>query len=218
MDMADSVLVNGSSDALRNITEFARAVSQSKPLRERLGYFRAWYAAKTEDGWAFGPSKFIGYQAIDAAAYIRIAKAEGPADGRRTEKHLAKWFEEVDADSILGRELHSALTEFLRSWGAQPNTLARINVLKTELDERAPASAQETNTLLKRISSDPRICGGRPCVKGTRMRVSDILDMLAAGVPETTILKDFPYLSKEDIAAALAYAARASAHRVIRAA
>ncbi len=50
------------------------------------------------------------------------------------------------------------------------------------------------------------------------MRVSDILDMLAAGESETTILNDFPYLAKEDIAAALAYGARAADHRVIRAA
>ncbi|MGE0409087.1 MAG: DUF433 domain-containing protein [Amphiplicatus sp.] len=90
--------------------------------------------------------------------------------------------------------------------------------MKSEFGRHAPASAREANTLLKRISIDPGICGGRPCIKGARLRVSDLLDMLAAGVPEATILKDFPYLSKEDVAAALAYAARASAHRVIRAA
>jgi uncharacterized protein (DUF433 family) len=72
--------------------------------------------------------------------------------------------------------------------------------------------------LLARISADPEICGGRPCIKGTRMRVSDIVEMMAHGATRPQILKDFPYLFDEDLSAALAYAARAANHRVIRAA
>lgn len=74
------------------------------------------------------------------------------------------------------------------------------------------------NAGLSRISIDPDVCGGRPCIKGTRMRVSDILDMMAHGASEDTILADYPYLAEEDIRAALAYAARIADHRVIRAA
>jgi uncharacterized protein (DUF433 family) len=59
-----------------------------------------------------------------------------------------------------------------------------------------------------RIAADPAICGGRPTVAGTRMRVTDILDMLASGVGEAEILADFDYISREDIRACLAYAAR----------
>ena len=59
-----------------------------------------------------------------------------------------------------------------------------------------------TTDLLDRIASDPRICGGRPCIKGTRMRVSDIVDMLAQGVTSAEIVEDFPYISEDDIAAA----------------
>lgn len=59
-----------------------------------------------------------------------------------------------------------------------------------------------------RISANPAICGGRPTVAGTRMRVTDILDMLASGVGEEEILADFEYISREDIRACLAYAAR----------
>lgn len=70
--------------------------------------------------------------------------------------------------------------------------------------------------LLDRISSDPGICGGRPCIKGTRVRVSDIVDMLAQGATSAEIVEDFPYISEDDIAAALAYAARAVDHRLIR--
>ena len=59
-----------------------------------------------------------------------------------------------------------------------------------------------------RIYADPEVLGGKPCIVGTRMRVSDILDLLAAGVSRSEILDDYPYLSDEDLNAALAYAAR----------
>lgn len=73
-----------------------------------------------------------------------------------------------------------------------------------------------TNDLLSRISSDPDICGGRPCIKGTRMRVSDIVEALAHGASQQELLTDFDYLTAEDIAAALLYAARATEHRIVR--
>jgi uncharacterized protein (DUF433 family) len=66
-----------------------------------------------------------------------------------------------------------------------------------------------------RISVDPDICGGRPCIRGTRMRVSDLIEMLASGASQAEILADYDYLTQEDILAALAYAARATNHRVI---
>lgn len=72
--------------------------------------------------------------------------------------------------------------------------------------------------LLQRISVDPNVCGGRPCIRGTRLRVMDVLDMLAHGASQTQILADYDVLTSEDIAAALTYAARATDHRVIRAA
>lgn len=73
-----------------------------------------------------------------------------------------------------------------------------------------------TTDLLSRISSDPAICGGRPCIKGTRMRVADIVEALAHGATQQELLADFDYLTAEDIAAALLYAARATEHRVVR--
>ena len=69
----------------------------------------------------------------------------------------------------------------------------------------------------ERILVDPAICGGRPHIGGTRVRVSDILDMLAAGATPSEILADYPYLSKADLRAALAWGAAASEHRIIRA-
>lgn len=67
-----------------------------------------------------------------------------------------------------------------------------------------------------RITSHPDVCGGRPCIRGMRIRVADVLGMLAGGMTRAAVLKDYPYLEAADIDAALAYGAAASNHRVIR--
>lgn len=60
---------------------------------------------------------------------------------------------------------------------------------------------------LERIAIDPNIRFGKPCVRGTRISVGDILGFLAGGMAEDEILRDFPQLTREDIRACLAYAA-----------
>ncbi|MEA3037167.1 MAG: hypothetical protein QOH04_2954 [Sphingomonadales bacterium] len=70
----------------------------------------------------------------------------------------------------------------------------------------------------ERIVIDPAVCRGRPIVAGTRMRVSDVLDALAAGEGLEELLADFPYLAREDVLACLAYGARAVDHSVVQAA
>jgi uncharacterized protein (DUF433 family) len=69
---------------------------------------------------------------------------------------------------------------------------------------------------LDRITTDPKVFGGRPCIRGLRVRVKDVLDMLAGGASRAEILQDFPYLEDDDIAAALEYAAQHVDHPVIR--
>ena len=71
---------------------------------------------------------------------------------------------------------------------------------------------------IERITFDPEQCGGRPCVRGMRIRVKDVLDLLASGVGESEILEDFPYLEVADIRACLAFAAQQADHVVIKAA
>lgn len=71
---------------------------------------------------------------------------------------------------------------------------------------------------LHRITINPAQCGGRPCVRGLRIRVKDILDLLAAGAGHEEILEDYPYLEAGDITAALEYAARQSDHAILHAA
>ena len=73
-------------------------------------------------------------------------------------------------------------------------------------------------TMSNRITIDPEVCGGRPCIRGLRIRVRDVLEMLAGGATREEILADYPYLEDEDITASLEYAARATDHPVIAAA
>jgi len=75
-----------------------------------------------------------------------------------------------------------------------------------------------TLTGFPRISIDHAICGGRPTVAGTRLRVSDVLEMLASGADEAEIIADYPYVTQADIRACLAYAATLADHPVVLAA
>ena len=68
------------------------------------------------------------------------------------------------------------------------------------------------SNLTDRITVDPAICSGRPCIRGQRVRVKDILDMLAGGSTREEILGDYLYLEDDDITAALEFAARATDH------
>jgi len=71
------------------------------------------------------------------------------------------------------------------------------------------------NRLLERISVDPQVCFGKPCIKGTRIWVALLLDLLASGESVQEILEDYPQLTEEDIRAAIAYGAEMSRVRYV---
>jgi uncharacterized protein (DUF433 family) len=71
------------------------------------------------------------------------------------------------------------------------------------------------NRLLERVTIDPAVCGGKPCIKGTRIWVSLILDFLADGMIEAELLAEYPQLVHEDVLAAIAYGAEAARERVV---
>jgi uncharacterized protein (DUF433 family) len=73
------------------------------------------------------------------------------------------------------------------------------------------------SNLLDRITVNPDQCGGRPCVRGMRIRVSDILDLLAAGLDAKQVLEELPDLEPQDISAALRYASRRLDHPILAA-
>jgi uncharacterized protein (DUF433 family) len=70
--------------------------------------------------------------------------------------------------------------------------------------------------LLERITIEPGKCGGRPCIRGKRMRVVDILELLGAGASYEEVLEDYSFLERDDILAAIAYAARQVDHVILQ--
>lgn len=73
-----------------------------------------------------------------------------------------------------------------------------------------------SSDLLSRITIEPGKCGGKPCIRGKRIRVTDILDLLSAGASFDEILRDYAFLDRDDILAAIAYAAQQTDHIVLR--
>jgi uncharacterized protein (DUF433 family) len=73
-----------------------------------------------------------------------------------------------------------------------------------------------TEDLLSRITIDPNQCGGKPCIRGFRVRVSDMLDLLGTGASFEEILHDYAFLERDDILAAITYAARQTDHIVLQ--
>ncbi len=71
--------------------------------------------------------------------------------------------------------------------------------------------------LLKRITINPEQCGGRPCIRGMRIRVMDVLDLYAAGLSSEEILEEMPDLEMADLQAALLYASRRLDHPILAA-
>lgn len=202
--------VNSLDQAIENISRYQTEIQESPALAGRMKSVRAWYAIRSDDGtWLFAPSKFIGYTKNNADAYL--LKAGSEMDGRDTEPVLQEWFAPADRTA----ELDEALQKFLESHGhSAPNTKARICVLKESAKER-PVDASIDPELRKRIHSDAAICGGRPLIRGTRIRVCDILGMLANGVSASEMLADYPYLTEADLRAALAFGAAATERRVV---
>jgi len=72
-----------------------------------------------------------------------------------------------------------------------------------------------TAELLRRISIDPEVCFGKPCIRGHRIWVSLILDFLASGAAIDEVLEDYPQLAKEDVLACIAYGAEMSRERYV---
>ncbi len=71
------------------------------------------------------------------------------------------------------------------------------------------------NPLLNRISIDPNVCFGKPCIRGTRIWVSLLLDFLASGMTVDEVLAEYPQLTEEDVRAAIAYGAAMSRQRYV---
>jgi uncharacterized protein (DUF433 family) len=78
-------------------------------------------------------------------------------------------------------------------------------------------SVKPSAELLRRITLNPEQCGGRPCIRGMRIRVVDVLELLAAGLTREEVLEELPDLESDDITAALLFASRRLDHPVLAA-
>lgn len=208
-------LVTSEKAARDNIEHFERELAKNPDLAEIMAYGRGWYAARSIKGWVLGPSKFVGYQNNSAKKYLLTHRDR---DGRLTERVLSQWSQEAEPGTALHRELHAALRELFARYGKSPNKLLRISVLRSDLNLDHNVPRRGTSSEIARITIDPEVCAGRPCIRGMRIRVSDVLDLLAAGNDRATIIADYPYLESGDVDAALEYASKAVDHRVIEAA
>lgn len=212
-------LVTDFRHVAENIKRYQDDLAVNGGLVARMSRHPAWYALRGDNGrWLFGPSKFVGYAGITAKRYLAPYDRR---DGRETERVLAEWFQVVELNSVLGRELESQFRDFFSRYSKIPHKLRRISVANDQLGAEVGNLGRPTvasRALADRISVDPEICGGRPCIRGTRVRVSDVLDMISHGVSPDDIVRDYPYLDRDDVSAALTYAAHAIDHRVIKAA
>lgn len=116
------------AQAIANIVRFEDELEENGMLQARLAYARAWYAHEDKDGnWCFAPSKFVGYEDMDADTYLQNAEQ---SDGRRTEAQLQLYFFIVEPTHQLYDELHYALVAFLARYGKTPSMKMRINILR----------------------------------------------------------------------------------------
>ena len=208
-------LVDSLDKAVENIRRCQTEIQKDPRVAQRMNHVRAWYAVESDDGmsWLFGPPKFVGYANLTAETYLSMTHGRY---GRSAMAVLEDWFDVAPLASPLGAELASALGRFLNSCGhsgLRKNAwiFVRKDILAGSADSVSRAGGH-------RIHMDPAICGGRPHIRGTRVRVSDILELLAGGALPADILDDYPYLREADLKAALAYGAAATSHRVILAA
>ncbi len=93
---------------------------------------------------------------------------------------------------------------------------ALVRYAKSWLASRSDHAYIKGMSYLDRITFNPKQCGGRPCIRGMRIRVVDVLDLLGAGVPEKEILEDYPDLEAEDIRACLQYASAQANHAILQ--
>lgn len=210
-------LVASLDEVVDNIVRYEHEVRGSPELAARMTRVHAWYALESDDGtWSFAPSKFVGYVQTTAANYLKDARRR---DSGQTEKVLEEWFEAEPPDTPRGARLADALRKFIGSLGyAGPRKGARICVPRQGVACGGDAAIGPALPLHDRIHVDAAICGGRPHIRGTRVRVCDILDLLAGGAAPSDVLADYPYLTEADLRAAVGFGADASRHRIVPAA
>lgn len=207
-------LVSSIAQVISNIRSYNAGVVSNDQLAGRIQQHPAWYAIEVGGRWMFGPSKYVGYAGVTPDDYV--ATAYDRRTGTETEPALKQWFTEVDAASALGRELRAAFDAFAGARGKRANARWRVSIPTDELAARG--ARQPGGDLLERIAFNPDILGGRPHIRDTRVGVGHILAALAAGDTAEQIVDELPWLTLEDVRAALMFAAQTINHPILVAA
>ena len=137
-------LITSPEHLIENIRRYAASAEE---LAELMAYSRAWYALRSEEGWLLAPSKFIGYEGMDAETYRR---EKYTLDGRATEKVLEQWSDLIEQGHPQYDELHAALAALFAHHGKTPNSLARISIVRSD---GAPAHAAPPDELVNLLAA-----------------------------------------------------------------
>jgi uncharacterized protein (DUF433 family)/predicted HTH domain antitoxin len=119
------------------------------------------------------------------------------------------------AEQVVSQEKAAAIAGLTRVEFLDELKRRRVSAFQETLDDLV-REIESDMTDSDRITMDAQVCGGRPCIRGMRIRVKDVLDMLAGGASREEILDDYPYLEDADITAALEYAAEQADHVTLR--
>jgi len=139
-------LITSSDQLIQNIRKYTASAEE---LAELMAYSRAWYALRSGENWLLAPSKFIGYEGMDAEIYRRERSTQ--LDGRATEKVLERWSDLIEQGHPQYDELHAALATLFAHQGKTPNTLARISIVRSDGASAQVAPPDELVNLLAAV-------------------------------------------------------------------
>ena len=125
-------------------------------------------------------------------------------------RSLSAGIEITDGGTSWSRQGNSELRRF-----RMVRSLGKSHYLSARHMQPVVQSKMDKSALLKRIATDPAVCSGKPCVKGRRIWVSLILDLLADGASTEELLAEYPGLVREDILACIAYGAAMTRDRYV---
>ena len=147
-------LVPNVATAIANISAYNDAVNAgNQAVVKTIKYAQAWYVTEHDNGYLFGPSKYIGYDGLTPELYAKQAGKGGYLDGRVTEKRLGPWAELVTSDNPMYEKLHTALSKFCGEHASFPNKRARISMLSPTGGSSTATEAQQVTALKILISS-----------------------------------------------------------------
>lgn len=159
--MKPITLVSNIDTAIANISLFNGALNRrDHPSLEKLiSHVQAWYGIETEDGYLFGPSKFIGYANMTPNLYAEETGATGRLDGRVTEKKLAPWATLITTDDVRHDVVHAALADFCAGYSSFPNKRARISIFRQHGATAIVSEAEQVKAfsiLISTLSDDAK--------------------------------------------------------------